>query len=67
VDHRAFARVLAMHVEALGITANVEAMKAENAHRLDCGKAQAYGDEAFRTMADSLLFLADQMRGVAGE
>lgn len=64
MDNFRFSRILAMHVEALGITAEVEAMKAENAHREHCGNAQAYGDEAFRVKADSLLYLAGQMNEV---
>lgn len=65
MDNALFARVLAMHVEALGIVATVEAMKAENANREHRGEAQAYGEETFATNAKTLLYIADQMQAVS--
>jgi len=41
--------------------ARIEGMKAENAHRLECGNSIAYGEEAFNIEAFQLEQLAIQV------
>lgn len=42
------------YVHAMAIAAMIEAMgmQAENQHRLNCGNAVAYGDEAFNALIE---------------
>ncbi|MCD8349107.1 MAG: hypothetical protein LUC93_00660 [Planctomycetaceae bacterium] len=47
-----FAPVLHRLLEMHALDAELEGMKAENTHRLDCGLSIAYGDEAFNQLAE---------------
>tara|TARA_R110000851_G_scaffold254895_1_gene407505 strand:+ start:779 stop:967 length:189 start_codon:yes stop_codon:yes gene_type:complete len=54
IDHYTVKRLALV----LAVQAEIEGMKSENAHRENCGNAQAYGDEDFQSKANELENLA---------
>ena len=52
-------------VEAYAVNAQIEAMKAVNAHRERRGEVQAYGGSAFAEKADDLAHISERIVEVA--
>ena len=51
-------QTVTIYGQMLAAYARIEGMKAENAHRIDCGNSIAYGEDAFNIEATHLEDLA---------
>lgn len=60
---RLFSEVALMH----SICAEIEGMRAENAHRANCDLSVAYGDEAFTERATALRSVCGNLASIAQE
>jgi len=61
------ARVFSEAAQMHAVCAEIEGMKAENAHRLGCDLSIAYGDEAFTERATLLRSISDNLSSIAQE